>query len=131
MYALTMAVKAGVPQQKIMVGVSSYGRSFKMSQSGCTGPACTYTGPTDATPGRCSGTAGYIGGGELNELWQKDGAVIIVDGNSGSDILVYNDANNGEQWVSFMTQERKNNRRKFYALFGFGGTTDWYLFTSC
>lgn len=41
MDALIMVTKAGVPSHKVVVGVSSYGRSFKMSDSTCRGPQCT------------------------------------------------------------------------------------------
>lgn len=66
MSALVMVTKAGVPSNKIVVGVSSYGRSFKMADPSCTGPLCTYTGT--ATPGRCTRTPGYISNAEINEL---------------------------------------------------------------
>ncbi|KFY83394.1 hypothetical protein V500_10074, partial [Pseudogymnoascus sp. VKM F-4518 (FW-2643)] len=42
--ALSMITKAGVASNKIVVGVTSYGRSFKMAQAGCTGPECLFTG---------------------------------------------------------------------------------------
>lgn len=34
--ALAMITKAGVSTNKIVVGVSSYGRSFQMADSSCT-----------------------------------------------------------------------------------------------
>lgn len=37
-YALAMITKAGVASNKIAVGISSYGRSFGMTEAGCTGP---------------------------------------------------------------------------------------------
>ncbi|KFZ19439.1 hypothetical protein V502_03643 [Pseudogymnoascus sp. VKM F-4520 (FW-2644)] len=46
--ALVMITKAGVPTNKIIVGVTSYGRSFKMTDPNCTGPMCTYVGPLSA-----------------------------------------------------------------------------------
>lgn len=55
-----MITKAGVPTYMITVGVSSYGRSFKMTESGCTGPMCTFVGPDSAAAlGECTQTAGY------------------------------------------------------------------------
>ncbi|EMT60851.1 Killer toxin subunits alpha/beta [Fusarium odoratissimum] len=38
MGALAMITKAGVPSTKVIVGVTSYGRSFKMAKKGCVGP---------------------------------------------------------------------------------------------
>ncbi|KAH6669266.1 glycoside hydrolase superfamily [Halenospora varia] len=57
--SLSMITKAGVPTNKIVVGVSSYGRSFQMTTPGCTGPMCTYTGTTSgAQPAPCTNTRG-------------------------------------------------------------------------
>lgn len=39
--ALSMITKAGVSSNKIAVGVSSYGRSFQMTDSSCTGMTTT------------------------------------------------------------------------------------------
>ncbi|KAK2484068.1 hypothetical protein H9L39_05860 [Fusarium oxysporum f. sp. albedinis] len=43
--SLAMVTKARVEARKLVVGVSSYGRSFKMSSARCKGPMCTFTGP--------------------------------------------------------------------------------------
>ncbi|KAL4993275.1 glycoside hydrolase superfamily [Aspergillus recurvatus] len=39
--SLVMMTKAGVPSHKIVVGVTSYGRLFKMTDATCRGPLCT------------------------------------------------------------------------------------------
>jgi chitinase len=67
--ALAMVTKAGVPSAKIIVGVSSYGRSFQMTSPSCSGPMCTYTGSeSGAEHGKCTDTGGYISNGEINEI---------------------------------------------------------------
>ena len=43
-YALAMITKAGVPSNKITVGISSYGRSFGMADASCKGAMCRFTG---------------------------------------------------------------------------------------
>jgi chitinase len=60
--SLSMITKAGVPAAKVIVGVLSYGRSFRMADKICTGPDCLFTGSykeSEAEPGQCTDTAGY------------------------------------------------------------------------
>lgn len=55
--ALSMITKAGVASNKIFVGESSYGRSFKLAQAGCTGSMCQFTGDrlhSNAAKGKCT-----------------------------------------------------------------------------
>ena len=121
--SLAMITKAGVSSNKIAVGVTSYGRAFQMTTAGCTGPMCTYTGPSSgATPGRCTGTAGYIGNAEINEIIQTNpSATVTALGDDLSSILVYNDT----QWVSYMDDNQKTQRGNLYQALNFGGATDW------
>jgi hypothetical protein len=85
--------KAGVPNNKIFVGESSYGRSFRMAVDGCWGPMCEFTGSrlvSDANPGRCTDTAGYISNAEINELIQNGNGRVLYDRKSDTDVLLYN-----------------------------------------
>ncbi len=125
--ALAMITKAGAPSSKVVVGVSSYGRSFKMAQAGCDSPNCKFTGsPRDsnAAPGRCTNTGGYISNAEINEIAQS-GKVNKSwrDQSSGSSIMVYNDT----EWVAYMDESEKKLRSEFYDLNNFAGTTDWAI----
>lgn len=117
--ALTMLTKAGVPSNKILVGVSSYGRSFQMADPSCTGPMCLYTGDrlhSNARKGRCTDTAGYISNAEISEIngktWTDDSskALVMVD---------------GDLWVSYMDDSLKNKRTQLYKGYNMGGTIDW------
>ena len=131
--SLAMITKAGVPGKKVIVGVTSYGRSYSMAETGCWGPDCLYTGDrlnSDAPPGRCTGTAGYIADAEIAEIMgTSDGSkraasrVVksFVDSSSNSDILVYDDL----QWVSYMSGATKKTRTALYKSWGMGGTSDW------
>ena len=123
--SLSMITKAGVPSNKIVVGVTSYGRSFKMTDSGCTGPMCTYTGPdSDAAPGRCTQTAGYLAQAEIDEILKENAsAKTFYDNDSESDIMVYNET----EWVSYMSNDTRIARTATYLGWNFLGTVDWAI----
>lgn len=136
--SLSMITKAGVPSNKIVVGVTSYGRSFQMTTPGCTGPMCTYTGHlSGATPGLCTGTPSYLAEAEILSILAGTGQVLdpsgaldpitsytsYLDVDSVSNIAVYNDV----QWVSYMDFAQKFLRAAFYQSLTMGGTTDWAI----
>ena len=121
--ALSMITKAGVPSNKIVVGVSSYGRSFKMARASCIGPMCQFTGSareSNAAKGRCTDTSGYISNAEINEIISK-GKFNKQWKEVGSNFLVYNDT----EWVAYMDDDMKASRAAFYNSYNFAGTTDW------
>lgn len=121
-YALSMITKAGVPTNKIMVGVTSYGRTFTMSTPGCYGPMCTYTGPGEA--GECTQTPGYIAQAEINQIIATNPtAQVLSDAASNSAILVYN----GTQWVGYLDVASRGDRTDLYEYIGFGGTSEWAI----
>ncbi|PGH14086.1 hypothetical protein AJ80_06090 [Polytolypa hystricis UAMH7299] len=124
--AMSMITKAGAPSNKIVMGVSSYGRSFQMTQPGCTGPMCT--AGNAVTKGQCTDTAGYIAEAEIKEIVgegkknrKRQNVLAIYDVDSDSNILVYD----GDQWVSWMDDEIKSRRIDTYKGLDFGGSTDW------
>ncbi|KAF9894400.1 hypothetical protein FE257_007903 [Aspergillus nanangensis] len=125
--SLAMVTKAGVPSHKIVVGVSSYGRSFKMADATCRGPLCTFLGERNdspAKPGRCTETGGYISNFEINEIIEEGGAIKSwYDEGTDTDYLVYDSV----EWVAYMTDETKKRRRGQYEGLNCGGTTDWAI----
>ncbi|OAQ63718.2 chitinase [Pochonia chlamydosporia 170] len=126
--SLVMITKAGVPSNKIVVGVTSYGRSFGMAQADCYGPDCFYTGGplnSGAKKGRCTNTAGYIADAEIKEILKDSSRVNqnYLDGPSNSNILVYDDT----QWVSYMSPEVLSTRTQIYKSLNMGGTTNWAI----
>ncbi|KAK3389440.1 class V chitinase-like protein [Podospora didyma] len=122
-WALSMITKAGVPSSKIAVGVSSYGRSFKMTEAGCSGPMCTYVGGNSAAKaGSCTNTPGYIANAEIDAIIQNGGNVKTwLDQDSHSDILVYE----GTEWVAYMSEDTRQQRQALYKGLNFAGTVDW------
>ncbi|KAI6778523.1 uncharacterized protein J7T54_005047 [Emericellopsis cladophorae] len=121
--ALAMITKAGVPSGKVVVGVSSYGRSFKMAKAGCDGVNCLFTGTnrlSNAKKGRCTDTAGYISNAEISEILESD-RVTRKWKAEGSNMLVYDKT----EWVAYMDEDTKKARTSFYSSYNFAGTTDW------
>ncbi|KAF4961834.1 hypothetical protein FSARC_10042, partial [Fusarium sarcochroum] len=127
-YSLAMITKAGVPSNKVIVGVTSFGRSYKMTEVDCYGPDCFYNGnklESPAKKGKCTGTGGYIADAEINEILKDNNRVTqhYVDKTSHSDILVYDNT----EWVSYMSSTTKLAREVLYTAWGMGGTTDWAI----
>lgn len=93
-----------------------------MASSECTGPNCKFTGPeSGAKKGPCTDTAGYISNAEIQQIVQNGapGLKLYTD-NSDSDVLVF-----GDNWVAYMTNERKAKRTARYKGLNFGGVSDW------
>ncbi|KAH9223098.1 hypothetical protein DL95DRAFT_498048 [Leptodontidium sp. 2 PMI_412] len=129
--ALVMLTKAGVSSQKIVVGISSYGRSFRMADTSCSGPFCKFTGDNRhsmAYLGECTATAGYISNAEINMIIEDPGQYSIiktsVDTVSASNILMYG-VPGAVDWVAYMDGNQKSDRIKWIKGLNFGGTTDW------
>jgi chitinase len=121
--ALSMITKAGVPSHMIAVGVSSYGRSFRMTTPGCWTEQCTFTGPdSGAYPGPCTNTAGYISDYEIGLIRkQNPSSQDHFDTSSYSNVVVFNNT----QWVAYMDSDNKAFRERLYQQIGFLGTADW------
>ena len=122
-FALAMITKAGVPANKVAVGVSSYGRAFGMMDQKCTGDDCSFKGPDSAADvGECTQTAGILANAEIDRIisFADPGTSAWYDTDSNSNILVFNST-----WVSYMDDTTKDSRTGYYKDLGFLGTVDW------
>lgn len=133
--AISMITKAGVPSNQVIMGVSSYGRSFQMSTAGCYTEDCLFTGPASgAYAGLCTQTPGYIANAEINGIINGNGSVLTsngdvlavtttpityIDEDSYSNILVYDNT----QWVGYMDDANKAGRLLLYQAYNLGGTS--------
>ncbi|KAL3486230.1 hypothetical protein BJX62DRAFT_246961 [Aspergillus germanicus] len=74
---------------------SSYGRSFLMSEAGCTGPDCFFEGDrlnSPAAKGACTDTGGYISNAEIDQIvFLGENVQTWHDGGSNSDMMSYTD----------------------------------------
>lgn len=132
MDSLILITKAGVETRKIVVGISSYGRSFRMSDPLCSGPMCTYTGTrthSEAYKGSCTATSGYISNAEMLQIID-DGSYSIIkneyDSDSDSMILQYGDGN-AVDWVAYMDNSIKEGRILRMMGLNFAGTSNWAI----
>ncbi|KAL5342159.1 hypothetical protein BJX70DRAFT_395132 [Aspergillus crustosus] len=126
MNSLAMVTKAGVNANKLMIGVSSYGRSFKMSDKNCSGPKCKYEGKRNESPakkGECTNAGGYIADAEISKIMELGETEwkMTYDKDSDSNILVYDEV----EWVGFMSSSVKDDRIARYKKLNFGGVSDW------
>ncbi|KAH6636435.1 glycoside hydrolase superfamily [Chaetomium tenue] len=128
-WALALATKAGVPSAKLVVGLASYGRSFKMADRECRAdPMCRYVGGDGGAgpvAGLCTRAAGMVAQAELEDLKRVGfpGAVFWYDQASDSDMAqVMTDT-----WAAYMSEETKERRRARYKGLNFGGSADWAI----
>ncbi len=66
-----------------------------MARDGCWGPMCEFTGTrfiSDAKPGRCTNTGGYLAYAEIMELVGREGAKQFHDPDSDTDVILYQGA---------------------------------------
>ncbi|KAI5456469.1 glycoside hydrolase superfamily [Mariannaea sp. PMI_226] len=134
--ALVMITKAGVSPLKVVVGISSYGRSFAMADPKCTGPTCKFTGSfsqSNAEPGVCTQFPGYLANAEITKILAdaKAGKKGVTakgwyDSASDSDILTYSTQGKGNvNWVGYMSDTTKKGRAAYIKSLNFAGTIDW------
>jgi len=64
-----------------------------MAKDGCWSGMCEFTGSrtvSDAAPGRCTNTSGYLAQAEIYELIRMQKVRKLYDPNSNSDVVLYN-----------------------------------------
>ncbi|EFE44221.1 class V chitinase, putative [Trichophyton verrucosum HKI 0517] len=123
-----LITKAGVPSNKVVVSMPSYGISFAMAATGCHTPDCLCTGgpqSSNAAKDVCAQTARYIANAEIEEILKDPGRINqhYIDGASNSNILVYDNT----QWICYLSAEVKESRTALFNSLNMGGTADWAI----
>lgn len=131
--AMSMITKAGLETSQIVIGVTSYGRSFRMSQSSCSGPLCTFEGSRSqsiAYAAPCTNTRGYMANAEIKDVIGSHAQFSVfqdfIDKDSDSNILIYGSPG-AVDWVAYMDGDLKSNRTRWIESFNFGGSGDWAI----
>ncbi|KAK8091919.1 hypothetical protein PG997_002280 [Apiospora hydei] len=98
-----------------------------MADPNCSGPLCAFLGSnasSQAKPGQCTRTAGYISNAEINSIKEKKPeSHTWYDKEADADFIVYDST----EWVSYMTDETKEPHEDRWKSFNFAGTIDWAL----
>ncbi|BAE60282.1 unnamed protein product [Aspergillus oryzae RIB40] len=128
--AMVMITKAGVEARQLVIGITSYARSFRMTDASCSGPFCTFAGDkrhSMAYAGPCTTTGGYISNAELNDIIKNPGNYSIVksyiDKDSDSNILMYGNPG-AVDWAAYMDSDLKTNRINWIKGLNFGDSLD-------
>ncbi|KAL7746162.1 hypothetical protein RI367_008533 [Sorochytrium milnesiophthora] len=107
--ALNMIQKAGVPSDKVLMGIGFYGRSFKQADPDCEAPGCKFVDPgqvipsldnyqVTARPGDCTGAGGILSYSEIMLYVQQENyRSLWRDEAAATNILTYND----DEWVAY------------------------------
>jgi GH18 family chitinase len=120
---LNLITHAGVPSNKVLLGLAKYGRSFQQVDPTCYGPTCKFTGPdSGATPGRCTNTSGYIALSEIKDIINTQ-TIRKTYVDAKSQILLYGK----DQWVAYLTDDQLNSRTDTAKSMNLGGTITWAM----
>jgi chitinase len=87
-------IDAGIPSEKLVLGLAAYGRTYTLSDTSCTTPGCGFNGAKATT---CTNSNGFMSYFEIENIISSNSYDILdVDTNSGTMYLV-----KGDQWIGF------------------------------
>ncbi|KAJ3144578.1 hypothetical protein HDU89_008139 [Geranomyces variabilis] len=100
---LRAALKAGIPREKLVMGISFGGRTYSNPNPSCVDPKCTAT--YVGKPGACSNTAGFISYGEAEAA---PGRQIVQNPSALVDMSVV--AASNDQWMTYENPTTVRNK---------------------
>ena len=119
--ALDLFWRNNVPATKLNLGLGFYGRSFQLTDPGCSSPGCLFKG--GASPGSCTKNSGTLGYSEIMDIIKQYSLTPVYDRKNAVKYIAWNN----DQWVSFDDQETFQQKIKFANDLGLGGLLIWAL----
>ncbi|THG96438.1 hypothetical protein EW026_g5395 [Hermanssonia centrifuga] len=122
--SLQLFMRAGVPLNKIVLGLGFYGRSFELSDKDCAAPGCPFNGP--AAPGPCTASAGILSYSEIQDvITRTNPANIVHDQTAAVKYFEFDDGVNVDQWVSYDDADTFKQKIDYANGAGLGGVMVW------
>ena len=119
--ALDLFWRNGVPAAKLNLGLGFYGRSFQLTDPGCSSPGCLFKG--GASPGPCAKNSGTLSYSEILDMIKQYSLTPVYDKENAVKYITWNK----DQWVSFDDKETFQQKIKFANDLGLGGLLIWAL----
>jgi chitinase len=119
--ALDLFWRNDVPADKLNLGLGFYGRTFQLSDPGCSAPGCLFKG--GASPGPCTKNSGTLSYSELMDVIKQYSLTPTYDKENAVKYITWNN----DQWASFDDQDTFQQKIKFANKLGLGGLLIWAL----
>ncbi|KAJ7174359.1 bacteriodes thetaiotaomicron symbiotic chitinase [Mycena filopes] len=117
--SVTLFQRAGVPIDRIVLGLGFYGRSFELNSATCSTPGCPFSGP--APPGPCTAAEGILSFSEIQAILATSTSTPVFDSAAAVKYLVYDDTN----WISYDDEQTFGLKVAYAKDAGFGGLMVW------
>ncbi|KAL8658049.1 MAG: hypothetical protein Q9226_001309 [Calogaya cf. arnoldii] len=116
--ALSLLWRNDIDPGQVVLGLGFYGRSFTLSDPGCSKPGCAFSGGGNA--GECTNNVGTLSYAEITRIIAK-GATVTTDQDAGVKQAVYG----GNQWVSYDDADTLKIKVDYANKHCLGGTMVW------
>lgn len=118
--SVSIYMNFGVPPEKIVLGMATYGRSFASAESASVGAPAKGNGPK----GRCTDAPGMLSYFEIKELIDAGKLKTSWDDNA---LVPYGYDAASKLWVSYDDERSFNKKMDFIDQKGLGGAMFWAL----
>jgi len=119
--ALNLLWRNFVPANKVNLGIGFYGRSFTLTDPGCTTPGCGFRG--GANPGPCSQNSGTLTYREIQHIIQQRRIKPVHDRVAAVKWITWD----RDQWVSYDDAETIQQKIDFANAEGLSGLLIWAI----